>query len=474
MFVKDYPLKAEQLKYNVLYRKGYSHGPVKRTMAWALPRIVISTDDIIDLGCGNATARQWFPNCNSYRGIDLSDYQITKLLAKDNLPNHEFSVGNLCSLVEYKDNQFDLGICIDVLEHIPPEFVSKAIKEICRICKNLIISISLIKEKANISHDGSDLHLCIKPAKWWIDLFKEHIKVGDTGSAGEGNLVLVAGPESTARDYDTGFEDAAKANGRLLLDGTMMIPRRNIEKEKIFDKLYMRLPGELRWEPRIAYKYNINAFPQAAGPIIIIGKGPSLDDLTASFFDDMPKAPVVCINESIFKVEYLRINNPIYLIQHDSIDCCPKLKSTIPILEHDARNWYPHIQTRYIYRKNDLGLPTPLTVLAAVHLAVKYMGANRLFMVAFDACTNGNTDYAAIVGYNVKPLSNGTMGERFLKHHDLIIEVANGLPLSWVTPNLDGSVSYIPQPLLSNPVEHHEPVPKESVFLSPASLDLPS
>jgi len=68
---------------------------------------------------------------------DLSKNEISK--AKENLKNIpvNYSIQNAEDLSEYKDNQFDLVICCEVLEHLKNP--SKALRELKRISKKYVI-----------------------------------------------------------------------------------------------------------------------------------------------------------------------------------------------------------------------------------------------------------------------------------------------------------------------------------------------
>lgn len=465
-----YPTLYESKKYSLLYAKHYRAGPTKRTLKWGIPRMILGDIKIIDLGCGRGTARDMFKKYKEYVGVDIAGQHIIEM-QKEAGPNDTFIMGNICDL-PFEDNYFDVGVCVDVLEHIPPEFIEQAVKEILRVCKNLIVSISTIPSK-NLDFEGKNLHLCQKPVKWWRDLFSSHITITQETVLGIGNISFIMGPDTQAETLGAGFLEHAKM-GRLLHDGTFFLPRHNIKLEALFDKLYERQRGELRWAPKIEYKYSLSTLSETDQPVIIVGKGPSLDHLNKSYFADYPKAPVLCINEAIRKVEALDIENPVYLVQHDKIDCKPRKESTVCILDKDAQYKYPEITEKYVYSKHGLELSITLTVLAAVRVAVRYMRTNQLFMLCFDACTNGDTGYADIVGYDVKSLSDGTGGERFLKHRDLIVNHSEGVKITWVTPAPDGSNSYILQLLRDNLAEHHVPSPEECSSVSPASLDLPS
>jgi len=56
------------------------------------------------------------------------------------------------------------------MEHIPEENVDHALKEMFRVGRNdFFFSICLIPAKHKMPHDGSEPHVCLKPAEWWIE-----------------------------------------------------------------------------------------------------------------------------------------------------------------------------------------------------------------------------------------------------------------------------------------------------------------
>lgn len=54
--------------------------------------------------------------------------------------------------------------------------------------------------------------------------------------------------------------------------------------------------------------------------VYIIGKGPSLDELTKEDFIEYSNAPVLCVNESVHAIERLDIANPLFCIQYDRLN----------------------------------------------------------------------------------------------------------------------------------------------------------
>lgn len=63
------------------------------------------------------------------------------------------------------DRQFDIGVCADVMEHIPEEMVPKTLERIAACCGHVVFKI------ANFPSDslGYRLHMTQRDADWWAE-----------------------------------------------------------------------------------------------------------------------------------------------------------------------------------------------------------------------------------------------------------------------------------------------------------------
>lgn len=98
---------------------------------------------VLDLGCGNGRVYELLKDMGvQYYGLDISQ-ELVKL-AKKSVPKGHFVVGDLLK-TPYKDNEFDLIICMATLHHIPSKSArNDALREIYRITKpggNILITI---------------------------------------------------------------------------------------------------------------------------------------------------------------------------------------------------------------------------------------------------------------------------------------------------------------------------------------------
>lgn len=214
---------------------------------------------------------------------------------------------------------------------------------------------------------------------------------------------------------------------RINHDGTFSIPRSHRVIEAKIDAEYMRATWRpLTWYPKMTNSLNVSVLEgrHSGTECAIVGKGPSLDALTP---EQLPTGPILCINEAINKLEGLGVENPLYLVQHDpGLNCRPVRASVL--LGFHVRNLYPENHERIMaWVPKELAI---LTTVSAIRIA-RIMGCTAFRMIAFDAITSRNCQYAEAVGYKVKKY--GHRGpERFLEHGKRIKAELEGEVVTWL------------------------------------------
>ncbi|OGH09014.1 MAG: hypothetical protein A2152_01985 [Candidatus Levybacteria bacterium RBG_16_35_6] len=97
----------------------------------------LGINSILDVGCGEGfTLKRLKQKAigNKFTGVDSSKEAIT--LGKKENPNLDLRVGDIYNL-KFKDNSFDLVLCMEVLEHLKePE---KALAELKRTSKKYLL-----------------------------------------------------------------------------------------------------------------------------------------------------------------------------------------------------------------------------------------------------------------------------------------------------------------------------------------------
>ena len=192
-------------------------------------------------------------------------------------------------------------------------------------------------------------------------------------------------------------------------DGSLWIAKDDPKTEAYMDKNFIRVRKELLWLPKTTNK-NLEVFKNKHKDqtIYIIGKGPSLDNI-----DRLPGVSI-CVNESVTK--FRKNNHAMYGIFQDveiAEDCVP-CDQDIPIFTNTrCQNVLINYPNKYIYDPRAWGYgSTTLTTIIAIKIA-QYMGAKTIELVAYDAITNGNLDYAKFID---KDPADGGNVNRFLRH----------------------------------------------------------
>jgi len=121
---------------------------------------------ILDFGCGTGRAARLITDMGyNVHLLDFASNCRDEEAAK--LPFTEID------LTEEIPLRADYGYCVDVMEHIPTENVEKAIINIMNSAKNVFFQISTINDRFGLTI-GKELHLTVKPMKWWINLFEKN------------------------------------------------------------------------------------------------------------------------------------------------------------------------------------------------------------------------------------------------------------------------------------------------------------
>ncbi len=125
---------------------------------------------ILDVGCGNGQLLKWIkkahPDAKLY-GCDIAQAALDKIEIY-HVALKQCETQNL----QYPDDKFDLVICTDVLEHVKPSDIQKAIKELHRIATSHVLiqtdDAACLEDKylVDTKFDGLELH-CKRTRNWW-------------------------------------------------------------------------------------------------------------------------------------------------------------------------------------------------------------------------------------------------------------------------------------------------------------------
>jgi hypothetical protein len=85
----------------------------------------------------------------------------------------------------------DLVCCIDVLEHIEPEFLDAVLRDLERLVVRYgFFSVATMPALKQLP-DGRNTHLIVQPPAWWLPKLRAHFAISKLQQVQHGFLVLV-------------------------------------------------------------------------------------------------------------------------------------------------------------------------------------------------------------------------------------------------------------------------------------------
>ncbi len=112
----------------------------------------IKNKKILDIACGNGAYSIFLAKNNKVIGLDISPgmIKISKELAKQHNISHNFKgiVGDAEKL-PFKDNEFDIVLCMDTLHHFTDKRTYSMLKEFNRVTKPKGLFLTDFKNKKN-------------------------------------------------------------------------------------------------------------------------------------------------------------------------------------------------------------------------------------------------------------------------------------------------------------------------------------
>ncbi len=133
-----------------------------------VPKKDVST--IVDLGCGTGRLVDRLNQAGHYAyGVDIAPNSVDPDILKS--WNNRFSFQPLWEKIPLVSHQlWDVGVCTDVMEHIPEELVKDTLQCIMRACHQVFFLIAGTLDYAGRMGEVP-LHLTVKSHAWWLERF---------------------------------------------------------------------------------------------------------------------------------------------------------------------------------------------------------------------------------------------------------------------------------------------------------------
>jgi 2-polyprenyl-3-methyl-5-hydroxy-6-metoxy-1,4-benzoquinol methylase len=181
--------ETERAKYKRVWQEDTYRQVCHSKVLWDEHRDCFPVDfgSALDIGCGlGLMISQWRADGKIAYGIDIADNCL------DDRNNSVFVSFRPLWVMKDWALPFDVGVCADVMEHIPRDKVVRSLRRIAACCKHVVFKI----DHASNSFIGETLHLTIEPVEWWIAQMNsiagnaELIRTAARGGGIKGSVVI--------------------------------------------------------------------------------------------------------------------------------------------------------------------------------------------------------------------------------------------------------------------------------------------
>ena len=147
-------------------------------------------DSVLDIGCGlGLMVAEW-----NEQGIDAYGMDIAGNCLREDIAESYADKVFVCPIWLFVRlrGKLDVGVCADVMEHIPRNKVDSSLRHIATRCKHVVFKI----DHASNLFIGETLHLTIEPVEWWVEQMNsiagnaEFIRTAARGGGIEGSIVV--------------------------------------------------------------------------------------------------------------------------------------------------------------------------------------------------------------------------------------------------------------------------------------------
>lgn len=145
-----------------LYRTMHNASPAYREINHGIMRLqhwvhlLRPFTSILEVGCGNGHLCKVLTRMElDVTGLDITEGPYER-------KGYDFVKHDITQGLPFKDNEFDYCLSFDVLEHLRPERVEDTIREMFRVGRCVVFSISCAARGI--------LHPTVRPPEWWLEI----------------------------------------------------------------------------------------------------------------------------------------------------------------------------------------------------------------------------------------------------------------------------------------------------------------
>ena len=144
-----------------------------RLVVDVLLKSVPNIETAIVLGCARGYMVQAFHERNVEAvGVDISEWAVENCAPM--VADHIYC-GDVCDLSKWRDGEFDVGVALDVFEHIKVPDLYRALDEAARVGKMIVLDVPIAPDDSHPDQSaGTDkTHVSVYSKEFWVRQFME-------------------------------------------------------------------------------------------------------------------------------------------------------------------------------------------------------------------------------------------------------------------------------------------------------------
>ena len=146
-------------------------------------------ESALDIGCGRGLLFDiWNMQGIDAWAVDIAENSLDDAVRKR--WSRRFMRSSIWNM--HWDRRFEVGVCADVMEHIPPEYVHESLCRIAGCCDEVLFKIA----NQQCVWRGSFWHLTVQPPEWGLSQMQlisgsaERLKPAGTGGNSDGHRTI--------------------------------------------------------------------------------------------------------------------------------------------------------------------------------------------------------------------------------------------------------------------------------------------
>ena len=108
----------------------------------------------------------------------------------------------------------DVVVCIDVLEHVEPEYLEFVLADLARVTLRAALCTIATRPALKLLADGTNPHRIVEQSPWWLERLGRHFRISNVDASGSGGCLQVIVESSVSGESNEAAFEGRKCDTR--------------------------------------------------------------------------------------------------------------------------------------------------------------------------------------------------------------------------------------------------------------------